>query len=80
MNNQSRESLERLYKLRVFTNMAVAIPGVTVLRLIYIEDGYNIRTVQELLGHKDVKTLMIDTYVLSQGGEGCEVRWMAEGK
>ena len=32
-----------------------------------LEDGYDIRTVQELLGHKDVKTTMIYTHVLQQG-------------
>ena len=33
-----------------------------------LESGYDIRTVQELLGHKDVKTTMIYTHVLNQGG------------
>jgi len=33
-----------------------------------LENHYNIRTVQELLGHKDVKTTMIYTQVLNRGG------------
>ncbi|CAB1056457.1 Integron integrase IntIPac [Olavius sp. associated proteobacterium Delta 1] len=35
-----------------------------------LESGYDIRTVQELLGHKDVRTTMIYTHVLNKGGQG----------
>ena len=35
-----------------------------------IQAGYDIRTVQELLGHKDVETTMIYTHVLNRGGHG----------
>jgi len=35
-----------------------------------LQGGYDIRTVQELLGHKDVQTTMIYTHVLNRGGRG----------
>ena len=51
--------------------VTMAIACATRLPLICCQDGYDIRTVQEVLGHRDVAATMIYTHVLNRWKAGC---------
>jgi site-specific recombinase XerD len=63
---RSHARIARIRELRSFTEEPchTLVHPAAIKRL---ENGYDIRTVQELLGHKDLSTTMIYTHVLNRG-------------
>ena len=61
--------MRSIYSRNIRHPAEMAEPGVNPL-LTHLADGYDIRTVQELLGHKGARTTMVCRYALNRGGRG----------
>ena len=68
----SEDTLQKAIKKAVRNSGIIKAAGCHTLRHSFathlLENGYDIRSVQELLGHRDVRTTMIYTHVLQKGG------------